>query len=144
MGIEPLSSAMTYQAQGIVKAPVIERGIHEVNNETHTIGNGMPKKVDTKTVTISEVGTKEQNNSSNEEATSQYASEQIKKAIDQISQNMDNSIVQFGIHEDTNRVTIKIIDKDTKKVIRELPPERILDMIAKAMELAGLMVDERR
>ncbi|MFR5116308.1 MAG: flagellar protein FlaG [Eubacterium sp.] len=40
-------------------------------------------------------------------------------------------------------VTIKIIDKDTKKVLKEIPPEKTLDMIAKVWELAGLMVMEK-
>jgi flagellar protein FlaG len=39
---------------------------------------------------------------------------------------------------------IKIIDKDTKEVIKELPPEETLDMIAKVWELAGIFVDEKR
>ena len=42
-----------------------------------------------------------------------------------------------------NRI-VKIIDKDTKKVLKEIPPEKTLDMIAKVWELAGLMVDEKR
>jgi len=57
---------------------------------------------------------------------------------------MYNSEVAFGFHEKTNRVTIKIIDKETKEVIKELPPEKTLDLIAKAWELAGIMVDEKR
>ena len=57
---------------------------------------------------------------------------------------MSNSVAQYGIHEATKRVTIKIVDKETKEVIREFPPEETLDMIAKAWELAGLMVDEKR
>ncbi len=39
---------------------------------------------------------------------------------------------------------IKIVDKDTKEVIKEFPPEETLDMIEKVWELAGIMVDERR
>ena len=35
-------------------------------------------------------------------------------------------------------------EKETKEVIKELPPEKTLDMIAKAWELAGLLVDEKR
>ena len=69
---------------------------------------------------------------------------QIKKAIDDINKKAMNSEAIFGIHEATNRVTIKIVDKDTKKVIKELPPEKTLDMIAKVWEMAGLMVDEKR
>ena len=50
----------------------------------------------------------------------------------------------FGIHDKTNRVTIKIVDRDTKKVIKEIPPEKTLDMIAKVWELAGILVDEKK
>ena len=50
----------------------------------------------------------------------------------------------FGVHDSTNRVTIKIVDKKTKEVLKEYPPEKTLDMIAKVWELAGLLVDEKR
>ena len=70
--------------------------------------------------------------------------EQIKKAVEQLNKNMSHSEAIFGIHEATNRVTIKIVDKDTKEVIKELPPEKTLEMIAKAWELAGILVDEKR
>lgn len=69
---------------------------------------------------------------------------QIRKAVEEVNKKAVNSEAIFGIHESTNRVTIKIIDKDTKKVIKEIPPEKTLDMIAKVWELAGLMVDEKR
>ena len=70
--------------------------------------------------------------------------EALKKAVDTINKKMSNSVAQFGIHDATNRVTIKIVDKETKKVIKEFPPEETLDMIAKAWELAGLLVDEKK
>lgn len=69
---------------------------------------------------------------------------QIRKAVENINKKAVNSEAIFGIHEATNRVMIKIVDKDTKKVIKELPPEKTLDMIAKVWELAGLMIDEKR
>ena len=76
---------------------------------------------------------------------SKTASEEIKKAVDEINKKMiDHSEAIFGIHEKTNRVTIKIVDKDTKKVIKELPPEKTLDMLAKVWEMAGILVDEKR
>lgn len=69
--------------------------------------------------------------------------EPIKRAVEEINKNAKHSEAIFGIHEATNRVTIKIVDKETKNVIKEYPPEKTLDMIAKAWELAGVMVDER-
>ena len=71
--------------------------------------------------------------------------EKIKKAITEMSKNVkSNAEAVFGIHEKTNRVTIKMVDKDTKKVIKEFPPDETLDMIAKVWEIAGIMVDEKR
>lgn len=68
---------------------------------------------------------------------------EIRKAVDEINKKAVNSEAIFGIHEKTNRVMIKIIDKDSKKVLKEYPPEKTLDMIAKVWEMAGLMVDEK-
>ena len=68
---------------------------------------------------------------------------QIRKAVDEINKKAHNSEAVFGIHDATNRVTIKIVDKDTKKVLKEYPPEKTLDMIAKVWEMAGLLVDEK-
>ena len=59
---------------------------------------------------------------------------QIRKAVDEINKKAHNSEAVFGIHDATNRVTIKIVDKDTKKT---------LDMIAKVWEMAGLLVDKK-
>ena len=44
----------------------------------------------------------------------------------------------------TKRITIKIKDKDTDEVIKEIPSEKALEMLAKAWELAGIMIDEKR
>ena len=70
--------------------------------------------------------------------------EQLKKAVEEINKKANNSEAVFGVHEDTNRITIKIVDKQSKEVIKEFPPEKTLDMIAKVWEMAGLMVDEKR
>lgn len=69
--------------------------------------------------------------------------EKIKKAIEKMNVQLPNSEVKFGIHEKTDRVTIKLVDKETKEVIKEFPPEKTLDMIAKCMEIAGVLMDEK-
>lgn len=86
----------------------------------------------------------EEQQGSNSNAQSQSGNENLKKTIEQINKKAANSEAVFGIHEETNRITIKIVDKKTKEVIKEFPPEKTLDMIAKAWELAGIMVDEKR
>ena len=75
----------------------------------------------------------------------QADNEKIRKAISEMSQKMNsNAEAVFGIHDKTNRVTIKMVDKETKEVIKEFPADKTLDLIAKAWELAGIMVDEKR
>lgn len=71
------------------------------------------------------------------------SNEKIKKAISDLNKNMPDTSCQFGIHEGTGRLTIKIIDKETKSVIKEFPAEETLAMIEKVWELAGIMVDEK-
>lgn len=51
---------------------------------------------------------------------------------------------EYSIHEGTKEIMVKVINKETQEVIREIPPEKILDMVAKMWELAGIVVDERR
>ncbi len=71
--------------------------------------------------------------------------ETIKKSVAELNKNINkHTEAKFGIHEDTKRITIKIVDKDTQELIREVPPEKTLDMIAKVWEIAGILVDERR
>lgn len=79
-----------------------------------------------------------------DEKRDQKEREQIKQAVSKINKQSNGTEAIFGIHDKTNRVTIKIVDKETKKVIKEYPPEKTLDMIAKVWELAGLMVDEKK
>lgn len=52
--------------------------------------------------------------------------------------------LEFSIHEGTKEIMVKVINTETKEVVREIPSEKILDMVAKMWELAGIMVDERR
>lgn len=68
----------------------------------------------------------------------------VKQAVSDINRKINpNTIARYGYHEETNRVTIKIVDKDSDKVIKEFPAEETLDMIAKVWELAGVFLDER-
>ena len=143
MNIEPVSSAMSYQAQNQVSKPV-EKAV-AAENDVPVIG--MEKPVEATTVVIrdaeeadgqgsQEAGAKEQQ--------AQQSQESIKKMVDQLNKKMSNSEAIFGIHEGTNRITIKIVDKETKEVLKEYPPEKTLDMIAKVWEMAGILVDEKR
>ena len=68
----------------------------------------------------------------------------IKENVDKINKQIKNTSVRFSVHEKSNRIEIKVIDKDTDKVIREIPPEKMLDAYADRMELLGLGFDVKK
>lgn len=72
--------------------------------------------------------------------------QQIKTAVEKANKALVNSKTrcEFSYHESTKSISIKIIDEQTKEVLREVPPEKILDMIGKMWEMAGILVDEKR
>lgn len=138
MALEPLGSVMSYQpqmAQPVAqKVTAVEAPAAEFTDGAAQVETQMPEQGNI-------VITPAQNGN---EQNAQQQNEQIRKAVEQINKKMENSSAVFGYHEATNRITIKIVDKETKEVIKEFPPEKTLDMIAKAWELAGILVDEKR
>ncbi len=146
MSIEPINSVMTLQQQSY-SAPKPANTSADTAEMRSSVDSAAPVLEDIAVVdNASQKGNSD--NSENPESCQdnpQATKEQIKKAVEKINGGrMENSEAVFGIHEETNRVTIKIVDRKTKEVIKELPPEKTLDMIAKVWELAGLFVNEKR
>lgn len=132
MAIEKISStSAVYQAAGNTQqvAKAVESVVPVVNAQAQNVA--APNQ--TKSGSFKEDG----------ESKREASNENIKKAVSDLNKKMSNTTCQFGIHEATNRVTIKIIDKETKNVIKEYPAEETLEMIEKAWELAGIMFDKK-
>ena len=68
-----------------------------------------------------------------------YALDKLKSAAFIFNKRLD-----FEIHEATHRIMVKVIDQDTDKVIKEIPPKQILDLAAKLQEMIGILLDEDR
>ena len=66
----------------------------------------------------------------------------IEKAVKQL--RGPYTYLEFSVHEATRQIAVKVHDKETGEVIREIPPEKTLDFVAKLWEMAGILVDERR
>lgn len=143
MTIEPISSMMTVQAQGSApqktQAPAPAEKAEEMSSNVQAV-----EKVDQTTNVVESAQEKGQFGSNEQNKDQQAKNDQIRKAVEQLNKRIGNSEAIFGIHEATNRVTIKLVDKDTKEVIKELPPEKTLDMIARVWDMAGILVDEKR
>lgn len=72
--------------------------------------------------------------------------EQMIRVIERANKALQGATTtfEFSIHEKTKQIMVKVLDKDNGTVIREIPPEKTLDMVARLWEMAGILVDERR
>jgi flagellar protein FlaG len=144
-GIEAMKGAgMVYQ--GSVSTAEVKTETQPKQSDTANIQTAERLTQETVAINTKQTGGEGSGGSGAQTAQQQLGqNSQIKKAVEEINKSkLGNSEAIFGIHEATNRVTIKIVDKDTKDVIKEYPAEKTLDMIAKVWEMAGLMVDEKR
>src|SRR5690606_10821469 len=73
------------------------------------------------------------------------AQDDVLQAVKQANKALEgtNRRFEYSVHEQTKTLMIKVINSDTDEIIREIPPEKILDLIAKLWELTGLIVDEK-
>lgn len=51
--------------------------------------------------------------------------------------------LDISIHEKTHDIMVKVLNKETGEVLREIPREQTLDLVAKMMEIAGILIDEK-
>lgn len=68
-----------------------------------------------------------------------FAVESVNKALETEQRGL-----QFSVHEETSRIMVKVVDRNNNdEVIRELPPEKVLDMVAQLRKMIGVLIDER-
>ncbi|HHY21767.1 MAG TPA: flagellar protein FlaG [Bacilli bacterium] len=51
--------------------------------------------------------------------------------------------LKFNVHEKLSRVFVQVISQDTDEVVREIPSEKFLDMMASMLEFVGLLIDKK-
>jgi flagellar protein FlaG len=70
--------------------------------------------------------------------------EQLAKAVEQANKTMENyqTNLNFVMHEKSGEYIVQVVNSENKEVIREIPPEWVLDMVANFKKMVGIMVDE--
>ncbi len=147
MAIEAISSSVvTQQMPKVEKAAPVEKievteqqsvPVQEFSPVVETQGSGSQN---------GQSNDKDRDGQEDAKSLQDVSPEKIKSAIADINKKIapTQTRLQFRYHEKTHRISITVRDKETDKVIKEIPPEKTLDMIAKTLELAGLLVDEKR
>lgn len=70
----------------------------------------------------------------------------MNKAISEANKRLMpvRSELSYSVHEVTRDIMVVVKNSDTGDIIREIPPEKTLDAIARVWELIGILVDETR
>jgi flagellar protein FlaG len=71
--------------------------------------------------------------------------EEVSKAVDKLNKFLEDENVHavYEVHEKLNDVMIKIVNDETNEIVLEIPPKKILDMVAKMMETVGVLLDKK-
>jgi flagellar protein FlaG len=120
-----------FSASSTIQAPI------ELHNQSNTAASGMEIS---NIKTTKEIYAKERQG-----VQLSMGQEQLIRNIERAVKALQGpeTILDFNIHEKTHDIMVKVLNKETGEVIREIPPEKTLDLVAKMMEIAGIMVDEK-
>ncbi|MEI5907607.1 flagellar protein FlaG [Bacillus spongiae] len=71
--------------------------------------------------------------------------EQVEKVIHSVNEFLKASptSLKFEFHEKLQEYFVSVIDNETKEVVREIPPKKLLDMYAAMTEFVGILVDKK-
>ena len=137
MAISAVNAAASYEApkhteRQVKVEPVVVEAANTAAVETRAVV----------AMTGSEMGASDQER----EQAAESKGKMLRTAVSQANSKLKLSKTkcEFSYHEGTKRVSIRVMDKETNEVIREIPPEETLEMVEKMWELAGILVDERR
>ena len=66
-----------------------------------------------------------------------YMMQELNELMSKINCNLE-----FQYHKEVNMMSVRMLDKKTHEVIKEVPPEDMLDQMAKAREWLGAFLDK--
>lgn len=71
--------------------------------------------------------------------------EQTVRALEKVLKALEGpeTTLQVSVHKETKAIMVKVLNKDTGELIREIPPEKTLDIVANMMEIAGIIIDQK-
>ena len=69
----------------------------------------------------------------------------IEEAVKSVNEflHIEHKSSKFVLHDGLDKYFVRLVDADTEEVIKEIPPERLLDAFYEMQKLAGMIVDEK-
>jgi len=70
--------------------------------------------------------------------------EALQEALRRINQGVSvlEKRLHFTLDERTERVVVQVIDRESNEVIKQIPPQELLDVLARIRQVVGMLFDE--
>ena len=141
MRIDTMGKTASYQTPQQASQSTVKEAVKQTGTESKIETKAKIKNTASENAKINnveqEISTEERKLRSEHEVIS--AIEKANKHIKTFDRRLE-----FSIHEVTKQIMVKVVNTEDDTVIREIPSEKVLDMVAHMWEVAGILVDEKR
>lgn len=117
-------------------------GQSTVNANSYNVNSDMSKYTNTNVgVSIPQVQKVETQSSNLNDDNKEYNKKDLNDALKKINNFLkdDKTHAEYTYNEEMKTMMVKVIDENTKEVILEIPPKKILDMVASMLKQVGLL-----
>lgn len=81
-----------------------------------------------------------------QETQQQPSSKQLHNMVEQVNktiQTLSSNHVQFTVDKETGKEIVKVVDRETEEVIRQIPSEEMVAIAKRLDELQGLIIRQK-
>lgn len=128
-GVKPGSQTIGDSNECIVSEPVSTGKM----NQTTTTTKSVPQ-----TTQAIQIG-----NDTSDEQLEKKLRDALNMVNNKMKQQQSRTRCEYTVHNDINRISIKIVNNDTQEVVKEIPSESTIKSIEKLWEISGLLVDKK-
>lgn len=118
-------------------------GQNIINTNQYSKNSNMSEYTQTSTgVAVPQVQKVEtQSSEVNDNKNEEYSKKDLDDALKKINNFLkdDKTHAEYSYHKELKTLMVKVIDENTKEVLLEIPPKKILDMVASMMRQVGLL-----
>jgi len=67
----------------------------------------------------------------------------VRNAVDKLNRTLSalDTQARFLVNEELNQIVVQVLDVRTNTVIKQIPPQQVLDAVVAMLRLVGLLVD---
>ncbi|MVX62359.1 flagellar biosynthesis protein FlaG [Clostridium chromiireducens] len=117
----------------------VKNSINSGNYQSLSVSEYGGSSSEVATQQVQKIETQSQDVSNNQNK--QYDKKELDDALKKINNFLkdEHTHAEYSYHKELKTMMVKVVDEDTKEVILEIPPKKILDMVASMMKQVGLL-----